>query len=528
MWSLRSSTLASSAAVILSLSSTVLHAQTTPSPEEQALRQRVEDLERQLKQLEERFDQQAKPTQGATPAGAQPSQPSEAAKPAEPSPQEQAMQKQIDELSQQVKTLEQKEQPALTPPTAKTVLPVAPGARPGLVLTSPSSPFQLRFGAVVQVDYREFFNQPSPPPQSGVDTFVLRRLRPVFEGGYDDFGFKIMSDFGNGSNTTPTTSPTPQIFDAWIYWTPSTQFNARVGKMKAPLGLEELQEDVNIAFPERAFPSQLIPNREIGLQASGALFKRTLSYAAGVFNGAVDNNSANDGSGDFNNAKDVNVRVFAQPWKNTDLKAVRGLGVGVGYGFGIESGSLTTPALPTYLTPGQQTWFAYNGGAFANGARTSWTPQLYYSVGPFGLLGEWTSTAQVFTRSTNTQTVSNSAWQVQLAWVLSGEDASYLGVTPSQSFSLKERRWGSLELVARVSQLKVGSDVFVGTAATQLANPNTQPNKATDYGIGLSWDLSREVRIMFTYDQTKFQGGAANGGNKPDEKVLITRFQYAL
>ena len=528
MWSLRSSTLASSAAVILSLSSTLLHAQTTPSPEEQALRQRVEDLERQLKQLEERFDQQARPAQGATPAGAQPSQPSEAAKPAEPSPQEQGMQKQIDELSQQVKTLEQKEQSAQAPPGAKTVLPIAPGARPGLILTSPSSPFQLRFGAVVQVDYREFFNQPSPPPQSGVDSFVLRRLRPVFEGGYDDFGFKIMSDFGNGSNTTPTTSPTPQIFDAWIYWTPSTEFNARVGKMKAPLGLEELQEDVNLAFPERAFPSQLIPNREIGLQASGSLFKRTLSYAAGVFNGAVDNNSANDGSGDFNNSKDVNLRIFAQPWKNTDLKAVRGLGVGVGYGFGIESGSLTTPALPTYLTPGQQTWFTYNTGAFANGARTSWTPQLYYSVGPFGLLGEWTSTAQVFTRSTSTQTVSNSAWQVQLAWVLSGEDASYLGVTPSQSFSVKQGRWGSLELVARVSQLKVGSDVFVGTAATQLANPNTQPNKATDYGIGLSWDLSREVRIMFTYDQTKFQGGAPNGGNKPDEKVLITRFQYAL
>jgi len=518
MRSLRSWTLASVAAFSLLLPPHLLYAQTSPSPEEQALRQRVEELERKLKQLEERLEQQAQPEPGAKPSTA-----GKSAEPAEPSPQEQAMQKQIDQLNEQVKTLEQKEESAQAAPTTKTVLPIAPGVRPGLVLTSPSSPFQLRFGAVVQVDYREFFNQPSPPPQSGVDTFVLRRIRPVFEGGYDDFGFKIMSDFGNGSNTTPTTSPTPQIFDAWIYWTPSTEFNARVGKMKAPLGLEELQEDVNIAFPERAFPSQLIPNREIGLQASGSLFKRTLSYAAGVFNGAVDNNSANDGSGDFNNAKDLNARVFAQPWKNTDLKAVRGLGVGVGYGFGIESGSLTTPALPTYLTPGQQTWFAYNGGAFANGARTSWTPQLYYSVGAFGLLGEWTNTAQVFTRSTNTQTVSNRAWQVQLAWVLSGEDASYLGVTPSQSFSLKRHRWGSLELVARVSQLKVDSDAFVGTAGTQLANPATQPSKATDYGIGLSWDLSREVRIMFTYDQTKF-----DGGNRPDEKVLITRFQYAL
>ena len=523
MWSLRSSTLASTAAVILSLASPLLHAQATSSPEEQALRQRVEDLERQLRQLEERFNQQAKPE---APAAAQPPQPVEAAKPAEPSPQEQAMQKQINQLNQQVKSLGQKEQSVAAASEKRTVLPVAPGVRPGLVLTSPSSPFQLRFGAVVQVDYREFFDQPSPPPQSGVDTFLLRRVRPIFEGGYDDFGFKIMPDFGNGSNSTPTTAPTPQIFDAWIYANLNPALNLRVGKMKAPLGLEELQEDVNLAFPERAFPSNLIPNRDIGLQASGAVLSRTLNYAAGVFDGAVD--GTNVGTGDFNNGKDVNFRIFAQPWKNTDLKAVRGLGIGVGYGFGIQSGSLGTPALPTYLTPGQQTWFAYNAGTFANGKRESWTPQLYYSIGPIGLLGEWTNTAQNFTRSTNTQTVSNTAWQVQLAWVLTGEDASYLGVTPSQSFSLKQGRWGSLELVARVSQLKVDSDAFVGTAAAQLANPSANPNKATDYGIGLSWDLSREVRIMFTYDQTKFDGGAANGGNKPDEKVLITRFQYAL
>ena len=59
MLSVRPSTLASVAAVILSLASSPLRAQATSSPEEQALRQRVEDLERQLKQLEERFNQQA-------------------------------------------------------------------------------------------------------------------------------------------------------------------------------------------------------------------------------------------------------------------------------------------------------------------------------------------------------------------------------------------------------------------------------------------------------------------------------------
>jgi phosphate-selective porin OprO/OprP len=79
-----------------------------------------------------------------------------------------------------------------------------------------------------------------------------------------------------------------------------------------------------------------------------------------------------------------------------------------------------------------------------------------------------------------------------------------------------------------MSQLTVDSNAFTGTAATQLANPNTQASKATDYGIGIGWDLSREVRIMLDYDQTSFTGGAPNGGDRPDEKVLITRFQYSL
>jgi len=527
MWSLRSWMLAAIAGGSLWFSSHLLYAQTTPSSEEQALRQRVEELERKLKQLEERLEQQAQPAQAVVlPAAAKPTEPAEAAKPAEPSPQEQAMQRQIDELHQQVKTLEEKEQPAQAPPAKKNGLALRPGARPGLLLTSPTSEFQLRFGALVQIDYRDYLDQPAVPPGSASNTFVARRVRPVFEGGYDDFGFLIVPDFGNATDSTPTSAPTPQIFDAFIFWSAYTEFNIRVGKFKAPLGLELLQEDVNLLFPERAFPSQLVPNRDIGLMFSGSLFDRTVNYAAGVFDGAVDN--ANVGTGDFNNGKDVNLRIFAQPWRNTDLKALRGLGVGIAYGRGLQSGSVATPALPTYVTPGQQNWFTYASGAFANGDRVTWAPQLYYYAGPFGLMGEYTNTAQLVTRSSNTQNVFNNAWQLSLAWVLTGEDASYYGVTPSQNINLKQHHWGAIELVARVSQLTVDSDAFVGTTTTRLAIPTVSPNKATDWGVGLSWDLSREVRIMLDYDQTSFQGGAVNGGNRPDEKVLITRFQYAI
>jgi phosphate-selective porin OprO/OprP len=522
MWSLRSWMLAALAGFSLLFSSQVLYAQTTPSPEEQALRQRVEDLERKLKQLEDRLEQQAQPgpATGAVPPAA-----AEAAKPPEPSAQEQTMQKQIDELNQQVKSLEKIQQGAQVVPAQRAEAPNQAGTRQGITITSPNGELQLRFRALLQVDYRDYLEQ---SPGSPVNTFLLRRVRPILEGtAYEKFDFRFTPDFGNTQDNGTTTQSVPQIYDAYVDANLYQQFKIRVGKFKPPLGLERLQSAGDLLFAERAFPSDLVPTRDIGLMFFGDVFNRTLFYAAGVFNGAVDN--ALSQTGDANNGKDLDVRLYAQPWLNTDLKALRGLGFGVAYGRGVQQGNgLTNPQLPTYVTPGQQAFFAYNAGAIANGQRETWAPQAYYSVGPFGVLAEYTNTAQFVTRSTNTQNVSNNAWQVALSWVLTGEDASFRGVIPTNRFNLSKGHWGDVELVARMSQLRVDSNAYTGTAATQLANPNTQASKAVDYGIGIGWDLSREIRIMLDYDQTSFTGGAANGADRPDEKVIITRFQYSL
>jgi hypothetical protein len=43
----------------------------------------------------------------------------------------------------------------------------------------------------------------------------------------------------------------------------------------------------------------------------------------------------------------------------------------------------------------------------------------------------------------------NQAWQVAMAWVLTGEKASYRGVLPRDSFSVEKGTFGAFELVSR-------------------------------------------------------------------------------
>ena len=65
------------------------------------------------------------------------------------------------------------------------------------------------------------------------------------------------------------------------------------------------------------------------------------------------------------------------------------------------------PLLPSFRTPGQSTFFRFRqfsttvgapAGTIADGERTRIAPQLYYYVGSFGLIGEYTEVSQDVSR----------------------------------------------------------------------------------------------------------------------------------
>jgi phosphate-selective porin OprO and OprP len=433
---------------------------------------------------------------------------------------------QLRQLDQQVRILardrELDQETAAAAAKNQPKLSVGPG---GLSVSSADSNFVFRLDGVIQVDSRTFFDD--SVNKNANDGFLLRRARPIFQGTlYRDFDFKFTPDFGGSS---------VQIFDAYGNYRHAPWAQLRSGKFKTPEGLEQLQEDVNTSFNERSLVTDLVPNRDVGLQLWGDINGGVLSYAAGIFNGVGD--AQNSSNAAFENEVEFAGRLFAQPFRNTDITALRGLGIGVaGTSQNGTSGlkdlpSTTGGTLPGYATEGQQQFFSYSTNTVASGEHWRLSPQGYYYYGPFNLMGEYAISDQgVRTLTPKTQAyLHNTAWEINGGWILTGENASFNGVTPLHPFNPHSGDWGALQLVARYSDLDIDNAAFKG-----FANPATSASEARAWSAGLNWYLNKNIRVNASFTHTTFTGGGGKGTTAPaivtrqPENVFFTRFQLAF
>ena len=367
--------------------------------------------------------------------------------------------------------------------------------------TSGNAP-QAKLRAYVQADGRFF---PGGTAALGTSNLFIRRARLTADiTARRYFVLRLSPDFGQGKLA---------LFDGYLDVKVSPQFTARAGKAKPPVGLERLQAATDIRFVERGLTANLLPNRDIGLQAFGDLGKGVvLTYAVGVFDGVPD---AGNGDGDLTNDKDVVARVFA--------RLPKGAGVGIAVTTGSEHGTVSASALPTYVTTGQQTMFRFRDSTVADGRRFRVTPQAYGYVGPVGLLGEYVVSAQDVTRGTTVgRRLTHHGWQVAGSWFLTGEKASYTTVTPRRPFDPRARSWGAVELAARYSELAVDDGAF-----PTFATATTSVSRAKAWGLGVTWHLGPALKVAVNYEETSFTGGAA-AGNRASEHFVATRVQQAF
>ena len=409
----------------------------------------------------------------------------------------QALQQQVDALQQRIKELKDEE----TAEKAKSAATVSADTS-GFKIKSDDGNFVLKIGADLQVDNRAFEGAGNGALPDGI---LLRRVRPTFSGTiykYVDFFFR--PDFGLGQTI---------IYDAYLELRYFPTAALRVGKFKPPVGLERLQSDDDTSFVERGLPTLLAPSRDIGYQLSGSPLRGRVSYAVGVFNGVPDNGLSDAAASSH---RDFAGRLFLTPFLGGGETPLGGLG----FGIGASGGSVDRLALPSYKTVGQNNLVTFASGVASAGHRTRLSPQALYYLGGFGLLAEYGLNEEGFQKAALRQDIAFRAWQVQLSYILTGERKGFTSPTPRKSFDPANGGWGALELAARVGDFSADQGLY----NYGFADPKASARQAREWVGGLNWYLNRLLRISVDYGDTSFTGGAANG-NRPNEKVILSRFQ---
>ena len=452
------------------------------------------------------------------------------------------LKQQLQELDQKVRILERNKEldTEVADARSKSLLSVNLGAS-GLNVTTGDSNFVLRIRGYAQADYRGFIGDDES--LKGNDTFLLRRVRPIVEGTVaKDFDYRLMLDFGAG--VTSSTGNNGFLQDGYVNWRRFDFAQIQVGKFKEPVGLERLQSGANLLFIERGLPTQLVPNRDVGVQLHGKLWGNTLGYQMGYFNGVEDGGSADIETTD--DGKDIAARVFVHPFDRTEIAPLKKLGLGIAVTHGQHEG-----ALRNYSTAGQQTWLRWRTGAGTNassanvvsdGNTTRIAPQGYYYWGPFGVFAEYVLSTRDVTSAAGTATreerLKNHAWQVAGSWFLTGEENSFGPVTPRQPFTWGGSGWGAFELIARVGQLRVDRDAFsdaIGDGRSDFASENSA-RQVTEWGVGLNWHLNRNIKASVNYIESNFKEGSRNATrdlttaavNGQDEQVVLGRVQFSF
>ena len=421
----------------------------------------------------------------------------------------------VNQLDQQVRILQRLRELAAdsAAAVARDKVSATAGAKDGFSIKSADGKYALRLRGLVQADARFFLSDSAFPV---TNSFFLRRARPILEATIGKYlEFRLQPDFGQGTTV---------LFDAYAEMKVTPALAARAGKFKAPVDLERLQSASDIVFAERALATNLAPNRDVGLQLSGDLGSGLVAWQAGVFNGVPD---LGNGDSDVSDAKDFAGRVFFQPFRAGSLK---GLGVGVSATTGIERGTPAAPALASYRTPGQQTWFRYTSSTtlpannvFADGRRQRVAPQAYFYTGPLGLQGEYIESWQAVSKAgAATAKLKHSAWQTTGSFFLTGEKNSWKSAAPRKPFDPAAGTFGAIELAARYSELSIDEATF-----PTYASPSANPEKARAYALGINWYLARGIKVVVNYEHTGFTGGAASGDREP-ENVFVTRVQHSF
>lgn len=373
---------------------------------------------------------------------------------------------------------------------------------------------ELKPGGYVQADQRSFATD------TGTHDLTLRRLRFKLDAkAFRYFKAYTLIDFA-GSKVV--------VDDAFLEFAPRPELALRFGKNKAQFGIERLQSAAELTFIERSFPTQIAPNRDIGLAVRGDFKGGAVHYSVAAVDG-VANNAVLESETD--DELEYNAHLLVKPLLFASAKPDADFAIGGAATVGRTHGTIANPGITPIKSAGQATIYKYATGdsltntAVADGFRHRLTAHAYYYTGPFGALAEYVADYEPVAYKTNHTLLFQRAWQVASSLALTpGDRPGYKGITPKHPFDLDAKTWGAFEVAARYAEIRLDGGSFM----EGIADPAASVRRARAGTVGVNWYFNKLFKLQLNYEGTVYKGGAPDGGDRPTEHLIATRFQAAI
>lgn len=383
-----------------------------------------------------------------------------------------------------------------------------------LSFSTPDGNFTAKIGGRLYVNYRNVFegsganNFVAPAGAGNPDSLNIDTARIQLDGTfYKDFIYRIEIEAKSGGSTAAAyPDGSYRLNDTWLGWQGLGDWLAiQAGILKVPFSQEETTSSRFIDFTERSIVNRIAPGRDLQVQLKGALFEKVVEWNAGVANGHTGRENLKFNQ-DSNSEKDLFVRLFFTPLKNSDVAFLKQLRVGVDYTAGKRD---QTVAAPPAVSSGD----LFLPGLFPAGAgivigdlsRTAFN--FSWLMGPASLRAEFVDVKYDLNGAAVATNFHQTGWYVQATYLLTGEDKPLENrVKPFNNFSPLDGGWGAWELAARAAVLRSdGRSAGVYSAA--------QNDRTTEYTIGVNWWMTPNVALRINWERLIYDVDVPTGTN---------------
>ncbi|WP_254054084.1 OprO/OprP family phosphate-selective porin [Singulisphaera sp. GP187] len=363
---------------------------------------------------------------------------------------------------------------------------------PGFRFQTEDEKFRLQVHYESQIEARIWGQSDQDPTNSG---FFLPRQRIFFDGNITK-SIEYELSINRGLNNI-------NLLNAYINLHFNDRFQFKFGRFFTPLPYDQFAiSNYWLLTPERSiFTTNLGLNRQIGMMGWGYLFDKRVDYAAGIFNGSRNSFESLHNGVDF--VGYFNARPFQEseglPW----FKFLN-LGTSVAYGFQDQSPVPRTFRIgggsPDANIPGTATvpFLTLNPNVVEQGERLLGSVHSAYFYKGLSLIGEWQYGYGNYStpgRRSSTQ-VPFSGFYVAGGYFLTGEHIErrtrLRPLRPLVPTNKGEHRGlGAIELAGRVSELRLGEQIF--TAG--FANPDLWSNQVITTELGVNWYWNEYIKV---------------------------------